>query len=449
VAFGVDGTTLTTGSYHGARLWEIPSGRERLRAAGANEVVVFSPDGARVASGGGDGDVSVWNLGRGDQLAQMAHSGAVRTMSFSPDGSKLATADDKGRVRLWSSAGELKAELKQPAFGTTRLVFSHDGRFLAAGARNPYLFIMNVEQDLAATSLATFRDAGDYVLSPRYVAAEGRDHRHVRIWETSGGRELTQIEALDLSAIKFDSTGTFLAIRQMDARGRSGTIRIWDLAHARERGRLAIKDRGEFALAPRGQFLTLAASEPGEKKFSVNHYADVWDVSTVRRVSRIPQDDTVAFIAFDPSGKRLLTIAGNFRNQQREVRVWELPTGKLKARLTHEEEIDAIRFSSEPDTLATLSAGRVYVWNLATSELLSQVTEASHIRDLRFSPDGRHLLTGSADGTAALWLWKTEDLRTEACKRLARNLSAAEWQHYLGGTKYQTSCPNLIVNERR
>jgi WD40 repeat protein len=326
---------------------------------------------------------------------------------------------------------------------------SHDGRFLAAGAQSPYLFIMNVAEGLAATSLATFRDASDYLLSPRYIAAEGRDHRHVRIWETSGGRELTQIKALDLSALEFDPTGTFLGIRQTDARGRSGAIRIWDLAHARESGRLTTKDRGRFALAPGGRFLALSVSEPGDKKFSVNHYSDVWDVSTATRVSRIPQDDVVAFMALDFSGKLLLTIVGNFRNQQREVRVWELPIGKLKARLAHEEEIDAIRFTSEPDTLATLSAGRVYVWNLATGQLLSQLAEAGNVRDLSFSPDGRHLLTGSADGTAALWLWKTEDLRAEACKRLARNLSAAEWQHYLGAIPYQPSCPNVTVNEQR
>jgi hypothetical protein len=50
------------------------------------------------------------------------------------------------------------------------------------------------------------------------------------------------------------------------------------------------------------------------------------------------------------------------------------------------------------------------------------------VTDFQFSNDGRQLLTGTLEGIAALWLWKTEDLRAEACKRLMRNLSASGWQ---------------------
>jgi predicted chitinase len=42
------------------------------------------------------------------------------------------------------------------------------------------------------------------------------------------------------------------------------------------------------------------------------------------------------------------------------------------------------------------------------------------VTDFQFSNDGRQLLTGTLEGIAALWLWKTEDLRAEACKRLMR-----------------------------
>lgn len=63
--------------------------------------------------------------------------------------------------------------------------------------------------------------------------------------------------------------------------------------------------------------------------------------------------------------------------------------------------------------------------------------------DFQFSNDGRQLLTGTLEGIAALWLWKTEDLRAEACKRLMRNLLASGWQQYLGATPYQPTCANL------
>jgi len=91
--------------------------------------------------------------------------------------------------------------------------------------------------------------------------------------------------------------------------------------------------------------------------------------------------------------------------------------------------------------------GSVYVWNFSTGKLLSQLTDAGYVQDVRFGPDGRYLLSGSADNTAILWLWKTEDLRDEACKRLSRNLLSNEWEHYLGNWPYQKTHPNLPAGD--
>ena len=438
VAFGGDGTTVSTGSYDGARLWELPSGRERWRAAGANEVVEFSPDGTLVASGGSNGTASVLNLDRGDHVARVVHSSEITAVAISPDTSMLATADNLGGLRLWSSAGDLMATSQTPVYGAKTLLFSADGRFLAAGARNPDLSVMNVTERLTPTSLATFRDVDEYVLSPHYVAGIADDNRRVRVWNTSGGSELPHLAANNVDALEFDPSGTFLAFKQRDSRGTNGVVRIRDLAHARDSGELPVNGNGRFALAPQGRFLALAASEEGKEKYSATDYVDVWDVASRTRVIRIPQDDSPASIAFDPSGQLLLTIT-----DQREARVWEVPTGKPVARFAHESEIDAVRFNPRLGVLATLSAFRVYVWNISTGELMTQLADAGDVRVVEFSRDGRYLLTGSTDGTAALWLWKTEDLHAEACRRLTRNLSSSEWQQYLGPAPYERSCPNL------
>ena len=52
------------------------------------------------------------------------------------------------------------------------------------------------------------------------------------------------------------------------------------------------------------------------------------------------------------------------------------------------------------------------------------------------------LLTGSADGNLVMWLWRSEDLRDEACRRLTRNLDAEEWARYLGDRPYRSTCQN-------
>jgi len=441
VEFGHDGGTLSTGSPYGARLWEVPSGRERWRVAGGNEIVAFSPDGNLVASGGSEGFVEVLNLSRGDQVARMANPEAVEIVAPSPDGSKLVVTDRKGGMLLWSSSGELIATSKQLVYGAKRVAFSEDGRFIAASARSPYLGVVNVAEGLTATTLAKFDEIGDPLVNSRYIAATTSDHTRVRIWESSGGRELPPVDADNVDKLEFDGTGKFLAIRQWDSRAKIGVIRIWDVAQSRETGRLSIQGVGDFAISPEGRFLALNSWEKAAGKPSGNHYLEVWDLTSATRVCRIPKDGAAGYPAFYGSG--LLTIASDSRT----VEMWEVPTGNLKARLPHEDNIDGIRIAPMDGVLATLSAGLVYVWNLSTGELMTQLAAAGRIVDFKFTPDGRRLLTGNDEGIAALWLWKTEDLQEETCKRLTRNLSLSEWRQYLGTIPYQRACPNLPVPE--
>jgi WD40 repeat protein len=196
-----------------------------------------------------------------------------------------------------------------------------------------------------------------------------------------------------------------------------------------------------FALGPRGNFVAVSVFEPGAAGYPNQEYVDVYDVAVNRRVTRIQRQGDVA-IVFHPEDDKLFFV------RDTQVSVFDLPTGKLRAVLNHDQEIRGIRASPEHNILATLAGGAVYVWNYSTGQLLSQLTDAGYVRDIRFSADGRYLFTGSHDRTAALWLWKTEDLRAEACKRLSHNLSAAEWSRYVGNMPYRKTCPNLAADAK-
>src|SRR5262249_392034 len=64
----------------------------------------FSPDGARLVSGGEDRMVRVWDSATGKLLATCrGHTSKVLSVAFSPDGSRLVTGSSDGTVRQWDT----------------------------------------------------------------------------------------------------------------------------------------------------------------------------------------------------------------------------------------------------------------------------------------------------------------------------------------------------------
>lgn len=111
VVFSADGRWLAVTIPGEVVLFDLRLGvaARRLRAAaGAGEMafpaVVFSPDGTRVATGGDDGVVTLWDVATGEALVAFdRHEGLVTGLRFTADGTRLVSASLDGTALVWDA----------------------------------------------------------------------------------------------------------------------------------------------------------------------------------------------------------------------------------------------------------------------------------------------------------------------------------------------------------
>jgi WD40 repeat protein len=65
---------------------------------------VFHPDGTRIASGGHDRSIIIWDVTTGEELLRLTgHTSYVFSLAFGPDGETLVSGSGDATVRLWDA----------------------------------------------------------------------------------------------------------------------------------------------------------------------------------------------------------------------------------------------------------------------------------------------------------------------------------------------------------
>jgi WD40 repeat protein len=145
VAFSPDGRRVASGGLDQAvKLWDAQTGQEVLTLRGHLDHVyclAFSADGRQLASGSMDNTVRIWDASPPEPeptpgcLTLRGHTGAVTDVAFHPtDGRRLVSAGTDGAVRVWDawSGKELGTLPGPPSTLRVRAAYSPDGRRLAA-----------------------------------------------------------------------------------------------------------------------------------------------------------------------------------------------------------------------------------------------------------------------------------------------------------------------------
>jgi WD40 repeat protein/predicted Ser/Thr protein kinase len=276
--------------------------------------VAFDPRCGRLASGGLDQTVKVWEPTTGKPLLSLTgHTHEVWSVAFSPDGQRLASAsstlgkpDLPGEIILWEAAtGKPLFTLASPTGGVHGVAFSPDGQRLASVGfdRAVRLWDTSSGKERRAIPGHTAELRG-VAFSPdgKLVASAGFD-KAVRLWDADSGAPVRTLGGHTdvVWSVAFSPDGKRLVSASDDL-----TVRVWDVAT----GTVVHVLRGH-TISPYGAVFSpdgrRIASASGDR-WELDHSGEVlvWDAETGKRLAAVPSATSGFFgVAFSPDGKQL------------------------------------------------------------------------------------------------------------------------------------------------
>jgi WD40 repeat protein len=208
--------------------------------------IAFSPDGELVASAGLDGEVIVWTVNDGTEVATIETDHDVAALAFSPDGRFLATGGDGAPIDVFDiPSGDPVTSLPGSEAVAPGLAWSPDGRWLAGPGPDGAPAVWDTESfalvdRLAGQSLERLAFAPD----SRTLAVTDAEDATVRLWspgaESGGGRAVTELQGHidEPGAVAFSPDGaTLYSVAATDG------VFAWDVETGRLTHRFELPDR--------------------------------------------------------------------------------------------------------------------------------------------------------------------------------------------------------------
>ncbi len=412
VAFSPDGTRIASGCDDTTiRVWNASTGEEITTLNGHTDRiwgVAFSVDGARIASGSVDGTIKVWNTVTGQEIITIkGNTSWIFSVAFSPDGARLASGSSDGKVKVWDAqTGQEIVTVQGHRGGVKCVVFSPEGGRIISGSvdQTAKVWDANTLQEIAflqghvnVVSSVAFSPDGTPI-------ATGSWDETIKVWDAKSGQgiHILRGHTAAVNSVAFSPDGTRIASGSDD-----NSVRIWNASAGMEATVLKghVGTVSSVAFSPDGARISSGSSDRTVK---------VWDAKTGQETITMNVDTpgldvhsgfTHICVAFSPNGTRIATAS----HRGHQIKIWESNTGRELMTLNgHLNFVNSVAFSPDGSLIASGSSdGTVKAWDAETGQVMLTCSGASDVRGVAFSPDGKRIALGSGDHAIRVWSTRT------------------------------------------
>jgi len=201
VAFSPDGKRVACGGADRAiRVFDVESGKQELLIEDHADWVMgiaWSPDGTKLASASRDKTSKVFDAKTGDSLVTFpGHGEPVFGVQFLPSGTEIATAGRDKQIRVWNAANAQQVRAIG-GFGNEvfRIIVTTDGRVFSCSADQTAR-----EHKLDGSQVRVFQGHKDWVYAVAFnpatkKLATGSWEGEVRIWNAEDAKGMLEFVA--------------------------------------------------------------------------------------------------------------------------------------------------------------------------------------------------------------------------------------------------------------
>jgi WD40 repeat protein len=405
--FSPDGRLLAAGCEQGLMVWGVPGLAPRIFVRGDSvHHVAIHPDGHLLVTTTQNRRAELWSLQSHRLLSSIPPPAGVAWFRFSADGEFLLALSRAGKtLSAWRvKRTPEKLILGGHRGGTTAVVFSPDGKWLASTSKDAAVKIWDAASGaLRHVCRGHDRDVQTLAFLPGgRLLASGDWSGNVRLWDAGSGKEVGRVDSAEVAnqiwRLRFDPQGKYLAA------ARQNGLAVWDLRPSpqgvtlQERAAVAVPDLLDLAIHPDGSDLVFVDRAGRIRVYDLKR-------GVGPTLLPVPGLGKLLGLHFDRAGKYL-----RYATAERKIGTWDWSQrtradtrqrieGSTTCAVSPDDRWVAVQNHADPRR-----GKQILIFDLKTEqEVLALPGERAIAWVMHWSPDARRLAVGTADGGVVVW----------------------------------------------